>query len=347
MKSFQIGPNEAGQRFDKFLRKFLPAASGGFLYKMLRKKNITLNGKKAEGGELLQIGDQVSVFFSDETFLKFRGNPSPAELADPEDRDGEKRGQIQEYERAFRQLKGIEILYEDDNVIFLNKPVGILSQKACAEDVSLNEWLIGYLLREGRLTEEALQTFKPSVCNRLDRNTGGIVLCGKSLTGSRELSRLIRERCVKKFYRTFVKGELRKGAHVRGILRKDELTNRVTVAAFHGSKVESGAAIETVYEPVRVFSDRTCLEVELITGKSHQIRAHLAAIGHPVLGDPKYGDETWNEIYRSRYGVHWQLLYASRITFPDITGPLGILSGRTFTAALPEIYSRLMRDGGK
>ncbi|MBD5460958.1 MAG: RluA family pseudouridine synthase [Lachnospiraceae bacterium] len=347
MQSFQIGPNEAGQRFDKFLRKFLPAASGGFLYKMLRKKNIILNGKKAEGGELLQIGDQVSVFFSDETFLKFRGNPSPADGADPENRGEKKQEQIREYERAFRQLKGIEILYEDDNVIFLNKPAGILSQKAGAEDLSLNEWLIGYLLKEGRLTEQALQTFKPSVCNRLDRNTGGIVLCGKSLTGSRELNRLIRERCVKKFYRTFVKGEIREGAHVRGILHKDELTNRVTVSEFPDGKAENGAVIETVYEPVRVFSDRTCLDVELITGKSHQIRAHLAAIGHPVLGDPKYGDEAWNELYRSRYGVHWQLLYASRITFPFVTGPLENLSGRSFTAALPEIYSRLMRESGK
>lgn len=346
MQSFQIGPNEAGQRFDKFLRKFLPAASGGFLYKMLRKKNITLNGKKAEGGELLNIGDQVSVFFSDETFHKFRDNPNPADHAEPEKTVLETQGKTAEYERAYRQLKGIEILYEDENVIFLNKPAGILSQKSCAADLSLNEWLIGYLLEQGGATKESLRTFKPSVCNRLDRNTGGIVLCGKSFEGSRELSRLLRERRVRKFYRTFVKGQVTEGAHIRGILQKDEFSNRVTVLSSSGG-AKNGSDIETVYEPVQVFSDRTCLEVELITGKTHQIRAHLASIGHPVLGDPKYGDEAWNAICRSRYGVRWQMLYACRIEFPDITGSLMNLSGRSFSALLPDIYSRLMSENRK
>lgn len=347
MQSFQIGPNEAGQRFDKFLRKYLPSASAGFLYKMLRKKNITLNGKKAEGGELLEIGDQVSVFFSEETFQKFREDPNPARRAEREETAVETPGKRAAYEQAYRQLKGIEILYEDENVIFLNKPAGILSQKACAEDLSLNEWLIGRLLERGAVTEESLRTFKPSVCNRLDRNTGGIVLCGKTFAGSRELNRLIRERRVRKFYRTFVKGRLTEGAHVRGILRKEEASNRVTVVPSFDSGSGDGSEIETVYEPVRVFSDRTCLEVELITGKSHQIRAHLASMGHPVMGDPKYGDAAWNELCRSRYDVRWQLLYACRIEFPDITGPLQPLSGRCFTAALPEIYSRLMTESRK
>ena len=351
MQSVTIGSNQAGQRLDKFLHKYLPNAGTGFLYKMMRKKNITLNGRKAEGSEILNEGDSVSFFFSQETFEKFSGqaalsNGSPYRM------------NIREYERAYGQLKGIQIIYEDDHFLFLNKPAGILTQKAKRDDISLNEWLIGYLLKKDQNFAEELSTFHPSVCNRLDRNTSGIVLCGKTLPGLQFLSKCIKERSVQKFYHTICVGELRESARVQGHLQKDEKKNRVCVSEqklleqellkqglleqelskrelseqelFHQNYIETG------YVPLSSKGGYTYLEVELITGKTHQIRAHLASIGHPLIGDFKYGNEKVNRILKREYGLEYQLLHAYRVTFPEIAEGIGIpLSGREFTAPEP------------
>ena len=175
MQLLTIGKNQAGQRLDKFLKKALPNAGTGFLYKMLRKKNITLNGKKAEGKEILAQGDEVRCFFSEETFATLSGAETVEDTSD--------------YRKAYRTLKDICVLYEDEDILLLNKPAGVLTQKAKPEDLSLNEWLIGHLLATDAIKETDLATFHPSVCNRLDRNTSGIVLCGKTLAGSQALSR--------------------------------------------------------------------------------------------------------------------------------------------------------------
>ena len=167
MQQLTIGKNQAGQRLDKFLKKAFPNAGTGFLYKMLRKKNITLNGKKAEGKEILAQGDEIKCFFSEETFSSLSGI---------EDRET-----TSDYRKAYRSLKDISVLYEDEDILLLNKPAGVLTQKAKPEDLSLNEWLIGHLLATDAITEADLATFHPSVCNRLDRNTSGIVLCAESL----------------------------------------------------------------------------------------------------------------------------------------------------------------------
>ena len=196
MQSVTIGVNQAGQRLDKFLHKYLPHAGTGFLFKMLRKKNITLNGRKAEGQELLSVGDEVRFFFSDETFEKFSGMTVSGMTKTA------KTDETEEYLRAYKVLQGVQVLYEDDNIVLLNKPAGILTQKAAPKDISLNEWLTGYLLETNAITAEEFHSFRPSVCNRLDRNTSGIVLCGKSLAGSQALSRIIRERTLKKYYHT-------------------------------------------------------------------------------------------------------------------------------------------------
>ena len=168
MQVIIVNPNQAGQRLDKFLHKCLPQAGTGFLYKMLRKKNITLNGKKAEGSEQLSVGDSIKFFLSDETFQKFSCSFVETD----------------EYRKVYQQLKDTEILYEDDNPIPASKAAGVLTQKAKADDFSLNEWFIGYLLKSNKISAMQLSTFRPSVCNRLDRNTNGNVLCGKSLAGS-------------------------------------------------------------------------------------------------------------------------------------------------------------------
>ena len=161
MKQFTISPNESGQRFDKYLKKLLSNASGSFVYKMLRKKNITLNDHKADGTEKLASGDQVKLFLSDETFEKFSG--------------GEQANSEYEAVKAVDASR-LKVVYEDADVLIINKPSGMLSQKAVPEDISANEYILSYLIRKGELTEEQWKTFRPSICNRLDRNTSGLLI---------------------------------------------------------------------------------------------------------------------------------------------------------------------------
>lgn len=311
MQAVTIGENQAHQRLDKFLHKYMPGAGRGFLYKMLRKKNITLNGKRAEGSEILDTGDQVSFFFSEETFARMRGEEDTVRV-----KDVSRQKDMGEYLGAYRTLSdaGVSVLYEDGDVLIADKPAGILSQKAAAADISLNEWLIGYLLEERQFPEEELRTFRPSVCNRLDRNTSGIVLCGKSLRGSQYLSTCIRERTIRKFYRAVCVGEIGQETTLRGYLQKDGSKNKVSVSTAEGDY------IETVFRPLAVSDGYTLLEAELITGKPHQIRAHLASVGHPLIGDHKYGDKGTNRLMKERFDLPYQLLHACRVEFPEGSG---------------------------
>lgn len=327
MQQIHISDRDAGQRLDKFLHKYLPLAPGSFFYKMLRKKNITLNGKKAEGKEKLLAGDMVALFLSDETIMSFKQEI----LTD-------------EYEEAYHKLKGITVVYEDEHVVIMNKPLGILSQKAGEGDLSLNEWLIGYLLAEGKISKSLLATFKPSVCNRLDRNTIGLITGAKTLQGSQELNRLISSRQVKKIYRLIVKGRMDpekfQGELLEGYLIKNEKTNKVTLSKQKTS--EDASYIQTRYYPVKAYQDRTLVEVELITGKSHQIRAHMASIGYPLIGDYKYGDKSINESYKAKYHINSQLLYACRMEFPKLNEPFGDLSEQVVEAPIPKEFLKLL-----
>lgn len=319
MKEFIINENEAGQRFDKYLGKLLREAPKSFFYKMLRKKNITLNGTKATGNEKLNAGDHVKLFLSDETFEKFAG----AE------------------EAVARAHQKLDIIYEDDNILLINKPVGMLSQPADDKEPSLVEYLTGYLLTTGAVTEESLHTFRPSVCNRLDRNTSGLVAAGKSLAGLQELSTLFHDRSLHKFYRCLVKGVIKNEKYIKGYLHKDEKCNKVTVQE---KETPEAVPIETRYRPLGDNGSVTLLEVELITGRTHQIRAHLASEGHPLIGDYKYGLRSLNDKYRGQYGLKSQLLHAYRLEIPKIEGRLSYLSGRAFTAPLPSLFQNILKE---
>lgn len=301
MKEFIIQTNEAGQRLDKYLKKRLPNASSAFLYKMLRKKNITLNGKKALGKEGLIQNDVIRMFFSDETYAKFSADSGELLL---------------EYETLKElPMKGIKILFEDEHIIACYKPANMLSQKASPRDLSANEYLIGYLIRKGELSFSEFLTFRPSVCNRLDRNTTGILLAGKSLHGLQKLSADLKDRNMKKYYHTIVAGQVTKPQHLEGYLWKNEKNNQVEISKTKNHP--QAQWIETSYKPLKMNDLCTLLEVHLITGRSHQIRGHLASINHPVIGDLKYGNPKVNQVFKEKYHVQHQLLHASRVEFPD------------------------------
>ncbi len=322
MENIFIGENEAGQRLDKFLHKYFKEAPHSFLCKMLRKKNITLNGKKAKGSEKLATGDTLTFFMAAETVDKFRGVLN---------------GQGRQYADAFSRIGPLAILFENKHILLVDKPAGLLAQKARQTDVSLNEWLIGYLLFTGSLDMADLATFKPSVCNRLDRNTSGIVLCGKTLSGMQAANALLRERTLHKFYRLYVKGIIKEGGTLKGHLVKDGAANRVSVFA-HALGSGKECEVLTKYTPLAWCQDMTLLEAQLITGKPHQIRAQFAAAGHPLIGDDKYGDKDYNRHFKQQYCLQGQMLHAYRLEFPAMGEEFADMDGLSVTAPLPAAF---------
>lgn len=324
MREIVITENEAGQRFDKMLAKYLKEAPKSFLYKMLRKKNIVLNGKKATGNEKLKVKDSVQLFLAEETILKFSG----------------------ERLKVIDSREKLDIIYEDQNVIFLNKPVGMLSQKAKDSDVSMVEHLISYLVKSRQITQEELVTFHPSICNRLDRNTSGLIVAGKSLLGLQVMSRLFKERTMEKYYLCLVQGRVGEEQKISGYLLKDEKTNKVSVSKESMRGAKEASEIRTEYRPVKASDEVSLLEVHLITGKTHQIRAHLASIGHPIIGDYKYGNKPVNDFYKVKYGLESQFLHSYRLKFPDLSEELPEISNKEFQADLPELFCRIASDKG-
>lgn len=324
MQSIIVKDAEAGQRLNKFLNKYLPEAPQSFIYKMLRKKNIVLNGKKADGSEKLAANDEIKLFLADETIEKFAKRAKGRETIT----------EAVSEDMAF--VFEDNIIYEDSDVLFVNKPAEILSQRAKAGDISMVEYLLDYLTRTGFISDGERRGFQPGICNRLDRNTSGLLIAGKTLNGSQLMSELIKDRTVKKFYRTIVKGVITKEQKIEGYLVKDEKTNTVSVLK---SAADGALYISTRYIPISNNDRNTLLEVELITGRTHQIRAHLASIGHPIIGDVKYGDKKSNLYFKKKYELKFQLLHSYRLEFPKELSTY--LAGKSFIAPLPQQFVKI------
>ena len=289
MKEFTITKAEEGRRLDKYIMNILKDSPRSFTYKMLRKKNIVLNGKKASGQEILSDGDTVRFYLADDTFDKFSSGAS---------------------KKADSSYLMPDIVYEDKDLLIVNKPSGMLTQKSNADDISLNEICLSYVNINCSNTD---RSFTPSVCNRLDRNTSGLVTFAKTYRCARCLSEAFRKRTIHKYYKCVIAGKLENSIHLTGTLIKDETSNTVKIT----DSGRTGSKIETVVKPVTTNGELTMAEVELITGKTHQIRAHLAYAGHPIIGDVKYGDRTMNDKYRRSHGIDSQMLVCYRLVIPD------------------------------
>ena len=299
MKQLTIGKNDAGQRLDKFLTKNLPNLPQSLLYKYIRKKRIKVNGKRAEISTRLSEGDVLDLYINDEFFEK----PEPT----------------YDFLHAGTNLN---ILFEDKNVLVLDKPVGLLAHP---DDREYVDTLIGrvkrYLYEKGEYDPEAEQSFTPALVNRIDRNTGGIVLAAKNAEALRVLNQKTKAREIHKFYLCAVHGTPKPSQGLlKGYLWKDEKKNRVYVYKDFkpGSKT-----IETKYRVLKSAENMSLVEVELLTGRTHQIRAHFASIGCPLVGDGKYGN---NQNNRKQGGRRKQFLYSYK-TVCDFTTDAGALEG--------------------
>ncbi len=311
MKQLTIGKNDAGQRLDKFLTKNLPNLPQSLLYKYIRKKRIKVNGKRAEISTRLHEGDVLDLYINDEFFEK----PEPT----------------YDFLHAGTNLN---ILFEDENVLVLDKPVGLLAHP---DDREYVDTLIGrvkrYLYEKGEYDPEAEQSFTPALVNRIDRNTGGIVLAAKNAEALRVLNQKMKDREIHKFYLCAVHGTPKPSQGLlKGYLWKDEKKNRVYVYKDFkpGSKT-----IETKYRVLKSAENMSLVEVELLTGRTHQIRAHFASIGCPLVGDGKYGN---NQNNRKQGGRRKQFLYSYKTVF-DFTTDAGALEGLNgMTFEVPNVW---------
>ena len=339
MKEYLITSEQAGIKLMRFLTRALPGAGQGLLRSQLRKKNININKKKADGSEILVEGDRIQVFFSDETILRFEGRePGGEDFAAAMNAAGGDRGRFTGSRTTGGRTTGggistgdaasrARVLYEDEDILALDKDAGVLSQPDSSGRLSMNDILLAFLLERGSVTEESLRIVRPSVCNRLDMNTSGIVLCGKTMEGLKYLSGALRDRQVGKYYLCLVKGFFDMEGEIRGYITKDRAKNisRFTKEAVSPESKEVG----TVYERVEEINSKgerlTLVRARLLTGRAHQIRAQLSALGYPIAGDVKYGDASFNKKMHRLWGTDRQLLHAARVVLPgrcDISSPL-------------------------
>lgn len=311
MKEIKIYENDNDQRLDRFLVKFFPNANKSFLMKMLRKKNIVLNGKKASGDERIFTGDIIKVFFSDETFEKF----------------------VQSEKKFNPNIINLNIVYEDVNIAIIDKDEGVLSH-ATKEGFEKNivDSFIKYLIDKKEFSPRNENTFRPALANRLDRNTKGLLIGCKNYEALKEMTKLIKDRKINKYYKTIVKGSFDVDNTFEVSYEKNEKKNMMKLSS-------DGSEMVTHFKSFEIKNNFTELEVLLLTGKTHQIRFHLKTLKHPIVGDRKYGDANINAKLINI--ISNQLLYSYKVSFPKLDGFFSYLSNKEFYAHSWKTYDEI------
>lgn len=314
----EIGANEAGQRFDKFLRKLLKDVPLSAIFKGLRKGDIKVNGKKEKEKYSLQIGDVIEIKYMDVTISK-------------------------KTEASFKNVdvSGIKVTYEDDNILLIEKWPGVLVHSDSKNgEPTLTDYVLTHLYKKGDYEPEKEITFTPASCNRLDRNTSGIVIFGKNFETVKILNELIRERKIEKYYTALVKGRIKDGLH-KAYISKDEEKN---LSKVFKDEQPNTSQIQMDVKTIQSNGLYSLIEIELITGKSHQLRAHLSHLGNPIIGDPKYGDSKLNAFFANKFALNYQFLYAYKLIFRDVPEKIGYMKNKTIAESLPPMFKKIKKD---
>lgn len=301
MINFKVSKEEQGQRVDKYLRKNLSKAPLSLLYKVFRKKDVKVNGKRVHGEYVLSENDEISVYISDEFLDKYTTPKTSLSLP-----------------------KAFKVIYEDENIIIVDKPSGLsLHADEIEQTNTLANQVLAYTRRNG-----GSEVTAPA--HRLDRNTSGLVIFGKDMESLHELNEMFKTRVgIKKCYLALTFNELKEEKVINLPLLKDEKKKLVVVS-------KDGLNAKSIAKPVLTNKDYSLVEVELLTGRTHQIRVHLSSVGFPIVGDQKYGDFTKNKTFGKEFNVRYQFLHAYKIKFEGIEGKLAYLNGREFVSDLPK-----------
>lgn len=310
-----IGTNEAGQRVDKFIKKLMKDVPLGAIYKSIRKGDVKLNGKKAKEKDVLSLNDELEIKYL----------------------DSKKALSTKQY---IQTKTNIKIVYEDKNILLVEKWPGVLVHSSGEEVASLQDYVMSYLNEKGDYRPEEERTFSPSPANRLDRNTSGIVCFGKTFDGLKSLNHIIHEGMLEKKYVALVKGRVTDGLH-EAYIKKDNDNN---ISKIYDEPAVDRIKIMMEVETIESNGAYSFIELNLITGRSHQLRAHLAHLGNPIVGDTKYGNKDINQYFHNKYGLEYQYLYAYKVTFKDTDEFLSYLRGKTIAEKLPPIFRKIKTD---
>lgn len=315
MKKIVISSKEANQRVDKYVKKYLNLAPLSFIYKLFRKKDVKINGHWVKENYIIKEGEELTIFITD--------------------------SQIEEFSKE-KEIEKVnlnhEIVYEDNNILIVNKPRGLLVHGDEGEKkLTLANEVINYLYFKGEYDPKVDKAFTPAPAHRLDRNTSGLVVFAKNLESLQELELLFKEKNdIKKEYKALVVGHLDSVREIDAPLLKDEKTGLVKISKL-------GKSAKSIVKPIKKYGNYTLVNVEILTGRTHQIRVHLASISHPVVGDSKYGDFKFNKEFKDLYKFENQFLHAYKLSFGKLSGKLEYLSNKKFEIKLPEAEEKVIK----
>lgn len=311
MKKILIDKASSLQRVDKYVKKYLSDAPLSFIYKLFRKKDVKINGHWVKGDYVVQEGDELSIYVTDTQLEEFN-KPKEVSLT------------------SFPK----EIIYEDDNVIIVNKPKGLLVHGDKNEKThTLANQVLSYLINKGEYNPRINDTFTPAPAHRLDRNTSGLVVFGKNINSLQILEDLFKDKNnIEKHYYALVCGQVVKGGSIDKPLKKDANNGLVRICPIS----EGGKSAKTLYTPVSITSDYTLLDIVIVSGRTHQIRVHMASLGYHVVGDGKYGNFLTNREFNKLFNYDSQFLHAYKLIFKNIKGNLSYLSNKEFVAPIGE-----------